>query len=77
MTLVSAYERLIGARGEELHEVARDEMKENIKEVPATPAASPVPGDVAANPIQSDVQSDAKEQIAAETRDETTTASAP
>jgi murein DD-endopeptidase MepM/ murein hydrolase activator NlpD len=77
MTLVSAYERLIGGRGQEVKDPPNDEIKDEIKAVGTIPVAAPplspeVTGAVV-NPVQSGVQSEASERIATEkTRDETT-----
>jgi len=77
MTLVSAYERLIGGRGQEVKDPPNDEIKDEIKAVGtihvAVPPLSPEVTGAVVNPVQSGVQSEASEGIATEkTRDETT-----
>ena len=77
VTLVSAYERLIGGRGHEVKDPPNDDFRAEIKPVAAPHAGvqqlSSASAPDAANPVQSGVQSDANDRIAAEkTQDETT-----
>src|SRR5258707_7390341 len=70
MTLVAAYERLIGGRGQEVKDPPSDEFRAEIKPAAARPGGLPALSSArasdAANPVQSGVQSGANERVAAE-----------